>query len=70
MNPNQTSAAFIRLKDLASDRKNGRVGLLPLSKSTIWAGVKAKTFPQPVRLAHRITAWRMADIQKYIDEAA
>jgi predicted DNA-binding transcriptional regulator AlpA len=37
--------------------------LIPVSKSTWWAGVKSGRYPQPVRaLGRRITAWRVEDI--------
>ena len=39
-----------------------------LRKSTIYAGVKDKTFPAPVRLSARAVAWREADIDRWIAE--
>ena len=42
-----------------------RVGL---KKSTIYAGVKAKTFPAPVRLSARAVAFREEDIDRWISE--
>lgn len=36
--------------------------LTALKKSSIYAGVKAGTFPAPVRLSARAVAWREADI--------
>ena len=41
--------------------------IIPVSKSTWWAGVKTGRFPQPVRLGQRITAWRVEDIRHFID---
>src|SRR3954452_23290856 len=41
----------------------GRV--LPIGKSTFWAGVKTGRFPQPIRIG-RITAWRVEDIRALI----
>lgn len=40
--------------------------VIPVSKSTWWAGVKSGRYPQPVKLAERITAWRVEDIQALI----
>jgi predicted DNA-binding transcriptional regulator AlpA len=43
--------------------------VIPVSKSTWWAGVKSGRYPQPVRtLGRRITAWRIEDIRKLIEE--
>jgi prophage regulatory protein len=39
-----------------------------LKKSSIYAGVKAGTFPAPVRLSARAVAWREADIDRWINE--
>lgn len=45
--------------------------LIPVSKSTWWAGVKSGRYPQPVRtLGARITAWRVEDIRALIQQAA
>jgi len=36
--------------------------LIPVSRSTWWAGVKSGRFPQAIKLGRRTTAWRAADI--------
>jgi predicted DNA-binding transcriptional regulator AlpA len=40
--------------------------LVPISKSTLWRRIQAKTFPQPVKLSVRVTAWRAEDIYGWI----
>ena len=35
-------------------------------KSSVYAGVKAGTFPAPVRLSARAVAWREEDIDRWI----
>ena len=43
--------------------------LIPVRKSTWWAGVKSGRYPQPVRtLGRRITAWRVEDIRTLIEQ--
>ncbi len=43
--------------------------IIPVSKSTWWAGVKSGRFPKPVRgLGKRITAWAVEDIRALIFE--
>lgn len=42
---------------------------IPISRSGWWQGVKEGRFPQPVKLSPRVTVWRAADIQAYIDAA-
>jgi predicted DNA-binding transcriptional regulator AlpA len=43
---------------------------IPVSKSTLWSGIKTGRFPAPVKLGPRITAWRAEDIHAYIAESA
>jgi prophage regulatory protein len=45
-------------------------GPITVSRSTWWAGVKSGRFPAPVKLGPRITAWRVEDIQRLIEEGA
>lgn len=42
--------------------------IIPISKSTWWAGVKSGRFPKSVKLGRRITAWRVEDIQNLITQ--
>lgn len=42
--------------------------LIPVGKSSWWAGVKSGRYPQPIRtLGTRITAWRVEDIRALIE---
>ncbi|WP_225413890.1 helix-turn-helix transcriptional regulator [Stigmatella hybrida] len=43
--------------------------LIPVSRSTWWAGVRSGRFPQPIKLGPRITAWRAEDIATLIGRA-
>ncbi|RUR12402.1 helix-turn-helix transcriptional regulator [Legionella septentrionalis] len=42
--------------------------LIPISKSTWWAGVKTGRFPKPVKFGSRITVWRVEDIRSLIEQ--
>lgn len=37
--------------------------IFPFSSATLWRKVKAGTFPKPVKLGPRITAWKVEDIR-------
>lgn len=41
---------------------------VPISKSTLWRRIQAKTFPGPVKLSARVTAWRAEDVRRWIAE--
>ena len=38
------------------------LAIIPVGKSTWWAGVKSGRFPKPVKLGPRTTAWKSTDI--------
>lgn len=42
------------------------LALVPISKSTLWRRIRARTFPAPVKLSERVTAWRAEDIRRWI----
>ena len=44
--------------------------LIPVSKSTWWAGVKSGRFPEPIKLGPSISVWKSEDIATYIKEAS
>jgi prophage regulatory protein len=60
---------YLRLPQIVGDAKAQPPipAIIPVSKSTWWAGVKAGRFPAPVKLGPRITAWRVEDIRTLID---
>lgn len=41
--------------------------IIPVCKSTWWAGVKSGRYPSPVKLSERCTAWRVEDIRALIE---
>lgn len=41
--------------------------ILPFSAATLWRKVKNGTFPKPVKLSDRITAWRVSDVQDWME---
>jgi hypothetical protein len=40
---------------------------VPFSSATLWRKVKNQTFPAPVKLGERITAWKVSDIREWLD---
>lgn len=42
--------------------------IIPVGKTTWWAGVKSGRFPKPVKLGARVTAWRVEDIHLLIEQ--
>jgi len=63
---------FLRLRQILGDPKADPPipAIIPVSKSTFWAGVKTGRYPKPVKLSERCTAWRVEDIRELIGEMA
>ncbi len=43
-------------------------GIIPIAPATLWRWVANGTFPEPVKLSPRVTAWRIEDIKKWLLE--
>jgi prophage regulatory protein len=41
------------------------LAMVPISNATLWRRVKSKTFPQPVKLGPKITAWRADEVEAW-----
>ena len=57
-NQSLPEAGFLRLSQILK--------IIPVGKSTWWAGVKSGRFPKPVKLGIRTTAWKVEDIKQLI----
>ncbi len=57
---------FLRLWQILGDRRRGIPPIIPVSKSTWWAGVKSGKYPKPVKLSARCTCWHVEDIRALI----
>ena len=62
------AAPSAALPDTGFLRQPQVLSFVPISKSTLWRRVHARTFPQPVRLSERVTAWRAEDIRIWIQQ--
>ena len=59
-------APNLKLPDTGFLRQPQVLAFVPISKSTLWRRVQARTFPEPVKLSERVTAWRAEDIRQWI----
>ena len=53
---------LLRIKDIVGDKSNGIQPLIPISKSSWWAGVAEGKFPTPIKLGARTTCWRETEV--------
>ena len=55
----QADSALVRQSDLIP-------AVLPFSASSLWRQVRAGTFPKPIKVSPRITAWRVGDVRLWL----
>jgi predicted DNA-binding transcriptional regulator AlpA len=64
------TTGFVRLTQIIGNPKSDPPipAIIPVSKSTWWAGVKSGRYPKPIKsLGPRITAWKVEDIRTLIE---
>ncbi|MEO8384368.1 MAG: transcriptional regulator [Betaproteobacteria bacterium] len=66
--PNLPESGFVRLSQIVGDPRANppTLPIIPVGKSTWWAGVSAGRYPAPVKISPRVTAWRVEDIRALI----
>jgi len=59
---------FLRLPQIIGDSKaNPPIpALIPVGRTTWWAGVKSGRFPAPVKLGSQTRLWRVEDIRAWM----
>ncbi|HUJ18684.1 MAG TPA: AlpA family phage regulatory protein [Nitrospirota bacterium] len=58
---------LLRLWQILGNRRKGIPPIIPVSKSSWWAGVKSGKYPKPVKLSARCTCWRTEDIRELLE---
>jgi len=63
--------AYIREAGLvASPKRPGAPVPLPFSAPTLWRKVREGTFPKPVKLSERVTAWNVGSVRAWLTAQA
>lgn len=61
-------SGYLRLAQIIGDKKRDIPALIPLSKTTWYAGINSGRFPKPIKFSRRVSLWRLSDIQRVLDE--
>lgn len=63
------ATGFLRIKQIVGDPKADPPipAVIPVSKSTWWAGVRSGRYPKPINLSPRTTVWAVGDIRALIE---
>jgi len=66
--PQLPETGFLRLPQILGDARAVPPipALIPVKRTSWWAGVKTGRYPKPVKLGLRTTAWRVEDIRAFI----
>ncbi len=61
---NPVADHFLRLSQIIGSTESNptQPAIVPVCKTTWWAGVKAGRFPKPVKLSPRVTVWRASEV--------
>ena len=64
-------SAYIRESQLVqSPKRPDTPAPLPFSAPTLWRKVKAGTFPKPIKLSERVTAFKVGDVRAWMTAQA
>ncbi len=60
---------YLRLKQIIGDPKADppTPAIIPISKTSWWAGVKSGKYPKPLKLGPNTTVWRVSDIRSMVE---
>jgi prophage regulatory protein len=60
-------SAYIRVSTMVQNPKRPNAPApLPFSAPTLWRKVKAGTFPKPIKLSERVTAWKVGEVRAWM----
>ena len=61
------NSAYVRAAQLVqSPKRPDSTAPLPFSEPTLWREVKAGTFPKPIKLSKRVTAWKVGAVRAWL----
>jgi predicted DNA-binding transcriptional regulator AlpA len=65
------NSAYVREAQLVySPSRPDSTAPLPVSAPTLWRKVKAGTFPKPIKLSERVTAWNVGAVRAWLSAQA
>ncbi len=62
-----TFPIYVRAFDIYTNRKAGKIGLLPISRSTWSKWVATGKAPKPLKLSAGVTTWRTAEVLAFAE---
>lgn len=65
-----SNSQYVRVAEIANNRRTKQPGIIPVSPATWWSWCKAGKAPQPIRLSAGVTVWRTADVIAFAESLA
>ena len=62
------STGYLRIDSILGNKRKGIPALLPMCRSTWYAGIREGKYPQSINLTERTVVWRVEDILALIEE--
>ena len=62
----QAPERLLKLPDVIGNRKRGIVGLIPMSRSKFYSGIKSGLFPAPLHIGSG-SFWKLSAILKIVE---
>jgi predicted DNA-binding transcriptional regulator AlpA len=59
---------LLRIHQIIGDPDRGIEPLIPVKRTSWYAGIKRGDYPKPVRIGPRLVAWRSSDIRKLVEQ--
>lgn len=66
--PSIPETGYLRQYQILGDKRRGIPAIIPVSKSTWWAGIKAGRYPKPEKLSARCVGWRVEAIRALVEQ--
>jgi len=62
------STGYLRIDQILGNTRKGIPALLPMCRSTWYAGIREGKYPKSINLTERTVVWRVEDILDLIDK--
>lgn len=62
------STGYLRIDQILGNTRKGIPALLPMCRSTWYAGIRDGKYPKSINLTERTVVWRVEDILDLIDK--
>ena len=64
------SCVYLRVSEIANNRRTGEKGILPVSAATWWKWVAEGKAPAAIKLSPGVTVWRTASVIAFAESLA